>query len=331
MISLTCTSCKRVLQIDDAFAGGVCRCQHCGTIQTVPANLRRGARPAAPASGTGAKTLYQKKTRSSAGDTKSGTGLDDLASAVASSSGLSRGGLRSSRAAQPPSSAPTAPTKPELWPIFVVGGAVIVTLLIVILFLTLRSPNATASASGSGPAAKAAPIPRFVDVTLDVPSVVYVIDRGDGTREVFGELKEATLKSIETLGPDRRFQIIFWNNGSEAAFPPSRPAAASAENLAAARRALDEITAFGQTDLKPSLERAVMERPGAVVIATAKGWDLDAAFVSMASDVVGGSGVKVHCFAVGDGGASKPLQTVAQRTGGEYRELQPADLRSFAQ
>ena len=50
MISLTCTSCKKVLQIDDAFAGGVCRCQYCGTIQTVPASLKRANRPGAQVS-----------------------------------------------------------------------------------------------------------------------------------------------------------------------------------------------------------------------------------------------------------------------------------------
>ena len=60
MISLTCTSCKKVLQIDDAFAGGVCRCQYCGTIQTVPASLKQASRAGAPAVGAGAKALYQR-------------------------------------------------------------------------------------------------------------------------------------------------------------------------------------------------------------------------------------------------------------------------------
>jgi hypothetical protein len=36
MIRLTCTHCQEVLSVDDAFGGGVCRCRHCGTIQTVP-------------------------------------------------------------------------------------------------------------------------------------------------------------------------------------------------------------------------------------------------------------------------------------------------------
>jgi len=68
MISLTCTSCKRSLEIDDAFAGGVCRCQFCGTIQTVPASLKQGGRPATPVGkspGT-QKTLYEKQAAATA-------------------------------------------------------------------------------------------------------------------------------------------------------------------------------------------------------------------------------------------------------------------------
>src|SRR6266404_3507113 len=75
MISLTCMSCKKVLEIDDAFAGGVCRCQYCGTIQTVPANLKRGGRPTPGAPAT-PKTLYQKKLRPPGNPNKSSSGLE---------------------------------------------------------------------------------------------------------------------------------------------------------------------------------------------------------------------------------------------------------------
>ena len=54
MISITCTNCQTTLSIDDAFAGGVCRCQHCGTIQTVPSKKKDG--PGGTASGLGVKT-----------------------------------------------------------------------------------------------------------------------------------------------------------------------------------------------------------------------------------------------------------------------------------
>src|SRR5437868_2557023 len=100
MIQINCTNCKALLQIDDAFAGGVCRCRYCGTIQTVPKHLKNAANgngesavaavEQAAAAAKTSKALYKKTAVDSAG---SGTGLDDLASIVASS-GLSSGRLQ---------------------------------------------------------------------------------------------------------------------------------------------------------------------------------------------------------------------------------------------
>ena len=40
MITISCNKCSRTLELDDAFAGGVCRCGTCGAIQHVPRELR---------------------------------------------------------------------------------------------------------------------------------------------------------------------------------------------------------------------------------------------------------------------------------------------------
>src|SRR3954449_10056140 len=88
MISLTCMSCKQVLEMDEAFAGGVCRCQHCGTIQTVPSHLKSAA-TAAPAAATAG---YRSQAGGGGPARAVNSGLDDLADVVASS-GLSRGAL----------------------------------------------------------------------------------------------------------------------------------------------------------------------------------------------------------------------------------------------
>src|SRR6185369_3854511 len=95
MISLNCTSCKKVLEVDDAFAGGVCRCQHCGTIQTVP---RAGE--VAPANGVeAARALYQVQGR--AGQSSAPSGLEELAEVI-HSSGLGGSGLRNRTAQHVP-------------------------------------------------------------------------------------------------------------------------------------------------------------------------------------------------------------------------------------
>ena len=51
MIHLTCTKCQTALALDDAFAGGVCRCQKCGAIQTVPSQPKSASTPTRRRSG----------------------------------------------------------------------------------------------------------------------------------------------------------------------------------------------------------------------------------------------------------------------------------------
>ena len=114
MISLTCTSCKKVLEIDDAFAGGVCRCQFCGTIQTVPASLKKGA---AAGASTKSKTLYQKITapKPAAAAPQTAAPADGSAAAPADTS-------KAVRAAQPLST-PSPLDRKRLWIIGITLGA----------------------------------------------------------------------------------------------------------------------------------------------------------------------------------------------------------------
>src|SRR5258708_5542922 len=118
MIAITCTNCHANLSIDDAFAGGVCRCQYCGTIQTVPAKSRAGAAdpsPKAAAPPPASKALYQNQARAR-GSIGPATGLDDLASAVVSS-GLSGSGLQSGRHTRKPADTQEESKKRNLVPI----------------------------------------------------------------------------------------------------------------------------------------------------------------------------------------------------------------------
>jgi len=55
MIQLNCPQCDEQLEVDDGFAGGICRCYDCGTLMTVPAakggraeQLKAAGRPSRP-------------------------------------------------------------------------------------------------------------------------------------------------------------------------------------------------------------------------------------------------------------------------------------------
>jgi hypothetical protein len=108
MIRLNCTSCREAMEIDEAFAGGVCRCRSCGTIQTVPAGGGNASQQHAIFRGA----VRSNPTRS----LKSPT-----ATAAAAPASI---------AIEPP------PARHTL--LFFGGGALIVALLAVIAFLVLK-------------------------------------------------------------------------------------------------------------------------------------------------------------------------------------------------
>ncbi len=125
MISLPCTHCQRVLTIDEAFAGGVCRCQHCGTIQTVPGHLKNGDKDRPGPSG---KTLY--KHPQTGGDSHVGTGLANLQEDTAEPLPSLARRERAPRAASPEETPP--PPSARRWTLYAALAGVVVTGLFLI-------------------------------------------------------------------------------------------------------------------------------------------------------------------------------------------------------
>jgi len=331
MIRISCTNCKTVLSIDDAFAGGVCRCQHCGTIQTVPAHAKDTAQVGVSGQAMGgSKSLYQQ------GDTRSGTGLDDLASIVVSS------GLSSSRLKKPGGSK-SPPSKVNLMPLMVGGGVVIALLVVIIIYLATRTgaPSANTAAVdssvnktvGSSPAPVIS-TPNFCGTKLDGNNIIYLLDSGDSAKDYLGELKDATIKSIESLGSDRKFQILFWNDGTTGAYPLDSTTYATKESIDSAQKAIGDVFAYGSGDVKAALTKAIAEQPDEIILATPKGWqlDVDSTWLDCVMNLRGSSPVKFITFSLGASDSKcESLRKLAERTGGSYHETTRSDLRSFGQ
>src|SRR5690348_1352971 len=192
MISISCTKCDALLTMDDAFAGGVCRCQYCGTIQTVPSHLKEPDGAAAQKAGT-VKTLYQNQSRSGTMGTGQSSGLDELAQAVAGSgSGLAGSGLGSGRLAAPvqkaPPPPPVAPQEVQEPPrkksyLLLIGIAVGLLLLAGIAVAVIFFIPHGGAAAPRGPS--------FAGVPLSGSSIVYLLDNGNSNDLLFDPLKAA--------------------------------------------------------------------------------------------------------------------------------------------
>jgi hypothetical protein len=347
MISLTCTHCQAVLSIDDAFAGGVCRCQHCGTIQTVPSHLKTsdtvGASSATAKAGSGPKALYQAHRGGTAGEsTGSGTGLEDLADVVASS-GLAGSGLSAAakKRKKPHRSIDSkvvaiAPAKSRT-PMVIAGAAVAVLIVAAVAWWLMSHGNQT-TATNTTPDVQAAPDgappamqgPSFCGVSLTGNSIVYLLDRGDSARDVFDGMKEATFKSILSLGSDRKFQVLFWDNGTtEAGYPNGSTTYATSENIDACKKAIEDVFPEHQSSIETPLTRAVGEGPDAIVIVTAKGFELDDSFTAAVTNILHGNAIKLYTLSIRTDSA--PLQSLAKATGGSYKCLSEGALSAGGQ
>jgi hypothetical protein len=346
MISISCTNCKALLTIDEAFAGGVCRCQHCGTIQTVPTAAGKGGAGTNIGSAVSGQSLGGSKIIATKQAT-SGTGLDELADIVASS-GLAGSGLssrrlsRSSTVGTAGQAGGAAPVKAKMLPVAIGGAAVGAVVVGLVLFFVLRgaSPsdvtstgdNSAGALSGGDGSSNAAASrgPSFAGVAVDGNNIAYVLDCGSGTREVFELLKMATLRSIASLGPNRKFQVLFWANGQDPpqVFPATGLTYATDKKIDELRVFFDGMAAYGATDAAPALEKAYSQSPDAVVLATGKGPDLSEEFFKGVTMALRGPKIRTYTFAVGEGG-SEVLKKVADSTNAEYRQVSPSQLNAM--
>jgi hypothetical protein len=334
MIQITCTSCKRGLSIDDAFAGGVCRCQFCGTIQTVPA--RGSAQKTAAGAAKGPKTLFENKARGVTG-VGSGSGLEDLADIVQSSSGLSDPNLRKS----PPS--PAQPPAKNLTPLLGISAAVILVLLVVVLVMAFRGSGGVqpqAINSGSTPQGGnntlapilSAPVaPSFCGVAIDHSRVVYLIDDGASSADVLDTIKTVMFKSINSLGPDRQFLVLFWNPDTPT-YPSDETTFAFAvkDNIDIALKKLQDVNAAGSTDPLPGLKTAMADNPGQIILVTAKAGDLDDSLVSKVAALRGASSAHIDCIAINGGPEDKVLAKIAAQSGGKFVPLPESQLKAYS-
>ncbi len=321
MISITCTQCKTVLEMDEAFAGGVCRCRHCGTIQTVPSSLKgtstSGGDAAAESIG-GSRSLYAG-AGGAATEANAGTHLNGTADAV-SGSGMNSAAAGAGGDFAAGGALPSKSAKP-----FIIGGAVLLILLLALggWFMLHNKGGGKDGGGGGEPLG-----PSFVGLKLNVPSVVYVLDRGNATTNYFDAIKAATYRSLQLLGPSKKFAVILTDNQTEdAMFPKQGMHDATAGELENLKEVLQDVVATGNSRFGPALDKAIALHPASIVIITAK-YPLDDEDIAALAEAQK-KGVTINTFAIGDI-ANPPLEALSTATGGAYRQISDHDLRTFA-
>ncbi len=344
MIQLECSNCKAVLAIDDAFAGGVCRCQYCGTIQTVP----KAGQKATAAEGDSPKALFKRKARIESALSPYSEGLDRAADEIGSSvtltpsvvahlslpssspatedptgsAGGAGGGTATAVAARkavyvptPSKVAQAAPAKSK--------KPVLIASIAAVALLAVAGGITMLAMSGGGAAEQVEEIlssdmPNIGGIPLEGKSVVYILDRSGVTQHTFEKMKEMCLNSVASLSSSRSFQIVVWNGHEPIAYPKSGLKPANGSNLGEARSSITNIYA-GASNLVDHLKSAQAAGAKEVVILSAV--DPDAHLAQEIEQDLGPADFRLHAIAIGSDLDGRQMQSICQQFGGQFKKM----------
>jgi len=306
-ILIRCSHCQKKLSVDEAFAGSLCRCIHCGALSEVPAAQGRdsAARPARPASpGLSVRpTAPPPEPTSAAREVEQASDGRLIAPTVAVAEAKFRGMLAL---------------------LFLAAGVLLIAAAVWALIVVMNPPTVTPPPETPPPElVSAKDRPHCFGVTLTRDRIVYCVDCGSGMGRFYDYLVSAMPYSINSLKPDQQAGAVIWAEGSPRTLDP-QPADASG------KKALKEFLAAqapsGATDPKTAIEAALAMKPGIVMVISPKEI-IDDAVINALADKARQAGVVIHTFAIEYD--SEPLKALAEKTDGEYKLITIVNLEDW--
>ncbi len=308
-VVVQCYHCDTILELDEGFRGGVCRCSTCGSLLQVPKAAGAGAakaRPAAP----GANITDVKRPASPTADPGLSRGGFDPRNQsggrpAVSDFGGSSSGLRQGRPSAPtatkiqrskpiegpaPASAHTKDIKRNnllLWLALGLGLfiACIVVVLIVVFMTSGGSEKSrhggdgkSATASGvpgtdNSAAVAAVKGPNFLGVPLVGKQIIISIDSASSMQETFDYVRNAAYQAIDTLDQDQTIMVVLWTGTTVRKVPAS--GFISKNNLKTLKDDFETLSARGTSDAVDCMKATLAVGGDQIIFITAK-YDLPA-------------------------------------------------------
>ena len=301
-IKIRCQDCSKKISIDEAFAGGMCRCPYCKAlvyVEDVAGGMGGkafvGARPTAPTSRPAAPGQAEPAQAEARADV-----------AV--------------RAAADVEHVPMArPVK--------IQGIITIVLLVLLLFMVGGGIAMAIFYLRGGPNRKVPPPatqPVQIDVTLQdgasvvdikiVAPVIYVMDGGSGMRSAFDSARIAVLNSVTSLG-DGKFNVIVAGEGQDKVVASGLVVGGKDEALKLTPM-LQEIVPTGAADISRAIKAAIAMKPKTIVLFTRKAVDDATGLAGQAK----AQGTVIHTIVLdGDSEAKESMKKLAETSGGKTR------------
>ena len=299
-----CPECSKEISIDEAFAGGVCRCPYCKALAIVPA-APSGARPDAP----------EAESRPDAPQIRRASAEEAAA-------------LEARQAVIPTAS-----------PVRAQGILTIVLLSALLLMVAggawmvwgygkagkdTTGPPSTLPAAAPNPFVAGTSGPALADVKLQ-PPVAYVIDAGAAMEPTYDMAVGMVRVSIRSLSGDAAFNVVRCRNtGPEVMAAAAAPGGELGERQAKAFLGTDAVPE-GVSDVAAALAKALELKPKTIVLLVRKPLDATEDVETAARE----QGVTIDTIALdGDQFAQEILANLAEATGGQTRAYSMSDLEA---
>jgi phage FluMu protein Com len=335
-LRIRCTKCDKKISIDEAFAGGVCRCPYCKAIVPVGGSAEGSpaqARPATPAGARPARPADPNAAGQASPTPAEGQMLEEPATA-------DEAGPASAQEPQTPAAPVPAPPGrvPTARPVMLQGLMTIVLLVLILVMIGVTIALVVILGSPSEPTQhqpRVEPGPQY-QAPLEVqqgtaavagvsiePPVVYVIDHGAGMRRMHDRAKALARYSLRSLEGDQQFGMILAQQTGPASLSDKLVTAGKPGEVAA-KDFLDEYPLpGGASDLSDAVAGAIRMKPATVVILARKSPENVDALAAMASE----AGVKISAVALEPASSDlAALEQMAKKTGGAVRSMTSSEI-----
>ncbi|HUT56550.1 MAG TPA: hypothetical protein VNA25_01610 [Phycisphaerae bacterium] len=331
-ITVRCPGCRKKVSVDDAFAGGACRCPYCKEIVLV----RGGKGPKAAARPEGPTDRPEAPTDQAAAPEAA------LVAGIAETEEV-----------------PMAnPVRFQgMVTIVLIGAIIAMTVLGIWLGVTLsrrahEEPNAMPGPVAppnrplaTTPVTSVAPMPATTPVQAGVvdplqaaktgpkvagmsftPPVIYVLDGGGSMKRLFDYARYMTWLSIQSLTPQQKFNILVSTEGGVKALQDGYRAGGR-EGYLATKEFLSEVFPGGQTDIAGAIGAAIAKSPSTIVVFRREAIEHPGALGAKAK----AAGIVIVGVGLGsDRLSGESLGVLTAATGGLYEVFSEAALATWA-
>ena len=280
-IKVRCKNCRKKISIDEAFAGGVCRCPYCGALNMAGGSAATGGPADRP-------------------DRPDAPGVTD---------------------AEAPAEAHEHIPLARPVRIQGIVAIVLVGLLLLMgggagVWAYFYWKTVQPDLAPDNPFAVKGP--RVADVEF-TPPVAYVLDASGGTGDLFDSGLAVVRYSIRSLDEDDTFQMLLVK--SDGVKKAVKDWTAGGETGDAAVKAFMARKSYGGvTDLAAAVGQAIDLKPKTLVLVAGKAPAPDDDAVAALGAKAAGAGVVVHCVSLGDyPDATGPMSVLCEKTGGQCR------------